>query len=117
MAANKETVCSFQEIVGSHCGFQTKDRSKSVEVLSLLQCKRNIGVHKLALTLTGVENEVDLILTRASMFAPPRNVEKLNICLDTVSHLALAGDGPHLNVPFLTFLPKLQRQTQGTTEA
>ena len=80
MAANKETVCSFQEIVGGHCGFQTKDRSKSVEVLPLLQCKRNIGAHKSALALTGVENEVDLILSRASMFAPPRNVEKLNIC-------------------------------------
>ena len=80
MAANKETVCSFQEIVGGHCGFQTKDRSKSVEVLPLLQCKRNIGPHKSALALTGVENEVDLILSRASMFAPPRNVEKLNIC-------------------------------------
>ena len=48
--------------------------------LTLLQCKRNIGAHKSALALTGVENEVDLILSRASMFAPPRNVEKLNIC-------------------------------------
>ena len=80
MAANKETVCSFQEIVGGHCGFQTKDRSKSVEVLPLLQCKRNMGAHKSALALTGAENEVDLILSRASMFATPRNVEKLNIC-------------------------------------
>ena len=97
---NKETVCSFQEIVGGHCGFQTKERSKSVEVLPLLQCKRNIGAHKSALALTGVENEVDLILSRASMFAPPWNVEKLNICH---RHLALAGDSPHLNVPFLTF--------------
>ena len=77
MAGNKETVCSFQEIVGGHCGFQTKDRSKSVEVSVLLQCKRNIDAHKSALGLTGVENEVDLIL---SMFASPRNVEKLNIC-------------------------------------
>ena len=62
MAANKETVCSFQEIVGGHCGFQTKDRRESVEVLPLLQCKRNIGAHKSALALTGVENKVDLIL-------------------------------------------------------
>ena len=87
MAAKKETVCSFQEIVDGHCVFQTKDRSKPVEVLPLLQCKRNIGAHKSALALTGVENqktgvenENDLILSRASMFAPPRNVEKLNIC-------------------------------------
>ena len=71
MAANKETVCSFQEIVGGHCGFQTKDRGKSVEVSPLLQCKRNIDVHKSVLGLTGVENEVDLILSRASMFASP----------------------------------------------
>ena len=56
MVANEETVCSFQEIVGGHCGFQTKDRSKSVEVLPLLQCKRNIGAHKSARALTGVEN-------------------------------------------------------------
>ena len=46
----------------------------------LLQCKRNIGAHKSALALTGVEKEVDLILSRASMFAPPRKIEKLNIC-------------------------------------
>ena len=79
MAAREETVCSFQEIVGGHCGFQTKDRSKSVEVIPLLQCKRSIGAHKSALALTGVENEVDLILSRASVFVPPRNVDKLCI--------------------------------------
>ena len=80
MAAREETVCSFQEIVGGYCGFQTKDRSKSVEVIPLLQCKRSIGAHKSALASTCVENEVDLILSRASMFAPPRNVDKLSIC-------------------------------------
>ena len=33
MAAKKETVFSFQEIVGGHnLRFQTKDRSKSVEI-------------------------------------------------------------------------------------
>ena len=105
MAANKETVYSFQEIVGGHCGFQTKDRSKSVEVLPLLQCKRNIGAHKSALALSGAENEVELILSRASMFATPRNVEKLSSTSvhATESYLALAGDAPHLNVPILTF--------------
>ena len=80
MAAKEETVCSFQEIAGSHCDFQTKDRCKSVEVIPLLQCKRSIRAHTSALAFTGVENEVDLILSRASMFAPPRNFDKLNIC-------------------------------------
>ncbi|KAK2559043.1 hypothetical protein P5673_018681 [Acropora cervicornis] len=92
MAANKETVCSFQEIVGGHCGFQTKDRSKSVEVLPLLQCKRNIGAHKSALALTGRLCSLRLEMSRSSTSV-----------LATESHLALAGDGPHLNVPFLTF--------------
>ena len=104
MAANEETVCSFQEIVGGHCGFQTKDRSKSVEVLPLLQCKRNISAHKSALALTGAENEVDLILSRASMFATPRNFEKLNICSRHRESLGLGwSHAPHLNVLFLTF--------------
>ena len=88
MAANKETVCSFQEIVGGHCGFQTKDRSKSVEVLPLLQCKRNIGAHKSALALTGAENEVDLILSSSLDFvkgvyvcyASKCRAVNLNIC-------------------------------------
>ena len=43
-------------------------------------CKRYLGAHKSVLLLTGGENKVDLILSRASMFAPPRNVNILNIC-------------------------------------
>ena len=70
MAANKETVCSFQEIVRGHCGFQTKDTS-------MQEKHRRTQV---SARLNWCWNEVDLILSRVPMFAPPRNVETLNIC-------------------------------------
>ena len=80
MADVEELVCSFREILGSQCGFHPKDRSQTVDVIPLLYCTRPIDGHKSALAFTGVENEVDLILSRASVFSPPRNIEQLNIC-------------------------------------
>jgi len=65
MADVEELVCSFREILGSQCGFHPKDRSRTVDVIPLLYCTRAIDGHKSALAFTGVENEVDLILSRS----------------------------------------------------
>ena len=72
--------CSFLAIVGGHCGFDTKDRSRSVNLVPLLTCNRDISRHKSFFAITGVENEVELLLARASIYPPPRNVETWTIC-------------------------------------
>ena len=72
--------CSFFAIVGSQCGADTKDRTKSLEKVPLLSCNRDITAHKSALSIVGVENEIDLLLARASIYAPPKNIENWTIC-------------------------------------
>ena len=72
--------CSFQEIVGGQCGFISKDKEKSVKLIPLLNCTRNVDKHKSALALTDVQNEVELILARARLFSRPQNIDQLKIC-------------------------------------
>ena len=94
MADVEELVFSFREILGSQCGFHPKDRSQTVDVIPLLCCTRPIDGHESALAFTGVENEVDLILSRASVFSPPRNIEQLNICPRHLESLGLSWRRP-----------------------
>ena len=72
--------CSFLKITGGSCGSDTKDRSRSVDCVPLLGCNRDISAHKSAFPLSDVENEVDLILSRASIFSTPVNITELVIC-------------------------------------
>ena len=60
--------CSFLKITGGSCGSDTEDRSRSVDCVPLLSCNRDISAHKSAFALSDIENEVDLILSRASIF-------------------------------------------------
>ena len=46
----------------------------------MLSCDRDISAHKLAVALSDVENEVYLILSRASIFSTPVNITQLVIC-------------------------------------
>ena len=71
---------SFLAIVGGHCGYDSKDRTKSVEIVPLLTCHRDISGHKSAFSIIGIESEVELLLARATIFAPPRNIENCTIC-------------------------------------
>jgi len=71
---------SFHAIVGGHCSFDAKDRSRSVEMVPLLSCDWDISRHKSAFSVVGIENEVELLLARVSIFTPPRNVENWTIC-------------------------------------
>ena len=73
-------MCSFLPIVGGHCGSDKKDRTGSVEMIPLLSCNRDISRHKSCFSITGIENEAELLLARASIFAPPQNVETWIIC-------------------------------------
>ena len=76
--------CSFLKITGGggggSCGSDTKDRSRPVDCVPLLSCNRDIIANKSAFALSDVENEVDLILSRASIFSTPVNITELVIC-------------------------------------
>ena len=73
--------CSFLKITGERCGRYTEDRSRSVDCGPLLSCNKDIGAYKSALALSDVEIEVDLILSRASIFSTPVYVTQLLICV------------------------------------
>ena len=73
------SACSFLAIVGDHCGHDSKDRSKSEDCLPILSCDRDISSNKSAFSIVGIENEVELLLARASIFSLPRNIEILYV--------------------------------------
>ena len=74
-SAMENSTCSFLPIVGGHCGSDTKDRTGSTEMVPLLSRNRDISRHKSFFSITGIENEGELLLARGSIFAPPRNIE------------------------------------------
>ena len=74
------SACSFLAIVGDHCGHDSKDRSKSEDCLPILSCDCDILSHKSAFSIVGIENEVELLLARVSIFSLPRNIEKWTVC-------------------------------------
>ena len=76
----ENNACSFLPIVGGHCGSDTQDRTRLAEMVPLLSCNRDISRHKSFFSITGIENEGELLLARASIFAPPRNIETWFIC-------------------------------------
>ena len=82
--------CSFLAFTGGHCGSDSKDRSRSVDCVPLFSCDRDISAHKSAFTLSDVDNEVDLILSRASIFSTPANISQQLIC---PAHCAALGIG------------------------
>ena len=89
-----ENSCSFHERVGGLCGFSTKDRARSTNHAPLLSCSCNIDNHKAAFSLRGVDNEVDLILARGSLFVRPRNIEQLMVCLRHQELLGISWKRP-----------------------
>ena len=82
--------CSFLAMTGGRCGSESKHRSRSVDCVLLLSCKRDISAHKSAFTLSDFDNEVYLTLSRASIFCSPANIYQLVIC---PAHRAALGIG------------------------
>ena len=66
------------------CGFQTDNRSKSVEVTDTATSvqdkhgRAQVSACVIIIFINGCRNEVDLILSRAFIFAPLRNVSLFN---------------------------------------
>ena len=77
-----EVKCSFNSLVGSPCSYDPRDsRQKSTVVIPFVNCKRDIASHKSSLSITDVESEIELILSRASIFSSADlDLSELTIC-------------------------------------
>lgn len=72
--------CSFYTLAGGHCTYDRRDRNHTTEIVPLLSCTRDISAHKSLWGFQDVNNEVDLILARTSIFERPGNIGSLTIC-------------------------------------
>ena len=74
-----EKECSFAKIVGGVCGVDQRYKHDAA-VVPLSSCKRNISEHLISWGIGEIENEVDLILARASIFSLPLDISSWKIC-------------------------------------
>ena len=85
-----ESPCSFLAIVGGQCGYDRRDKKKSMECIPLLSCVKDITSYKSSFAFYDIDCEVDLVLARAGIFSCPQSVEQLKIC--PYHRLVLAGN-------------------------
>ena len=60
--------CSFQKITGTDCSFDRLDKSRSLEIVTLRNCSKDISNHYSHWSFSGVTTESDLILARVGIF-------------------------------------------------
>ena len=73
-----EVCCSFKSLSGGICGFDTRDRGHGDRVVPI--SLEDITNHLLAWSFSGPQNEIDLLLCRASIFKMPDSVQSMTIC-------------------------------------
>ena len=64
--------CSFQSITETACSYDRLDKSRSLEIISLRNCSKNITDHCSYWSFPGVNTERELILARVSFSARKR---------------------------------------------
>ncbi|CAB4022715.1 Hypothetical predicted protein, partial [Paramuricea clavata] len=97
-----EISCSLKEIIGGTCGYDRKDRTQSTVVIPLQVCNKEIVAHKSTFQFSGIESEVELILSRAGIFISPENIHCWTICPLHRSKLGLGwsrGNNARCRVP------------------
>ena len=97
-----EGCCSFKALVGGVCGYDTKDRKRSTEIVPLLSCDRDISNHKSLYKFTGQEDEVELILCRVAKFKKNERLSSMTICPNHRSKLGIGwsrGSSTRCRVP------------------
>ena len=99
-----DNTCSFLSIVGGQCGHDRRDRNRAEECIPLLSCQRDVTGHKAMFAFQGIDNEVELILARASIFSFPRNIEQMTVC---PAHRASLGIGWTRRVPEKCKVPSI----------
>ena len=82
--------CSFLNIVGGVCGAEERARQHTTQTIPLSSCSKDIRSHKRCLQFTGVETEIELILSRCGIFEKPASFLEMTIC---PSHRSSLGIG------------------------
>ena len=72
--------CSFQRITGTDCSFDRLDKSRSLEIVTLSNCSKDISNHCSHWTFSGVTTESDLILARVGIFREEETQRLDTIC-------------------------------------
>ena len=82
---NMEACCSLKSLAGSSCGFDAKDRKRQTQIVRIpfLSCTKN---HLKALvdrlSFSELQNEINLVLSRASLFdQAEERIKAITICL------------------------------------
>ena len=72
--------CSFQRITGTDCSFDRLDKSKSLEIVALSNCSKDISNHCSNWSFSGVTTERELILARVGIFRKEETQKLDTIC-------------------------------------
>ena len=72
--------CSFQRITGTDCSFDRLDKSRSLEIVTLRNCSKDISNHYSHWSFSGVTTESDLILARVGIFREEETQRLDTIC-------------------------------------
>ena len=99
-----DNTCSFLSMVGGLCGHDRRDRNRAEECITLLSCQRDVTGHKAMFAFHGIDNKVDLILARASIFSFPQNINQMTVC---PAHRASFGIGWTRRVPDKCKVPSI----------
>ena len=83
-----EVSCCFQKLVGGVCA--SDKRYEGAVVVPLSSCQKYILGHTRSVGVSDINSEVELILARASIFSPPRDISSWTIC---PSHRSSLGIG------------------------
>ena len=78
-----EACCSLKSLVGSSCGFDAKDRKHQTQTVRIpfLSCTKNNSKYWSTLSFSGVQNEINLVLSRAALFDQAvERIKSITIC-------------------------------------
>ena len=86
-----EGCCSLKSLVGSSCGFDAKDRKHQTQIVRIpfLLCTKNNSKHWSTLSFSGLQNEINLVLSRAALF--DQAVERIKSIAICPCHCATLG--------------------------
>ena len=82
-----EVSCCFQTLVGGVCA--SDKRYEGAVVVPLSSCQKDILGHTRSVGVSDINSEAELILARASIFSPPRDISSWTICLSHRSSLGI----------------------------
>lgn len=64
--------CSFKGVTGTDCSYDRLDKTKSLQIISLQNCSKDITNHCSHWSFSGITTESELILARVGVFGEGR---------------------------------------------